>query len=49
LPVRRRECEKNVKREYGKVLGLLNAYACVSTGVRFSVWNTPVKGYVYSD
>ncbi|KAF2089404.1 DNA mismatch repair protein MutL [Saccharata proteae CBS 121410] len=39
LPVRRRELEKNIKREYGKVLGLLHAYACISVGVRFAVSN----------
>ncbi|ODH47060.1 hypothetical protein GX48_06824 [Paracoccidioides brasiliensis] len=44
LPVRRRELEKNIKREYGKVLGLLHAYACVSTGVRFNVKNQMSKG-----
>ncbi|KAL2872845.1 ATP-binding mismatch repair protein PMS1 [Aspergillus lucknowensis] len=43
LPVRRRELERNIKREYGKVLNLLHAYACVSTGVRFSVKNTVAK------
>lgn len=43
LPVRRRELEKNIKREYGKVLNLLNAYACICTGVRFSVRNTVGK------
>ncbi|EAW14189.1 ATP-binding mismatch repair protein PMS1 [Aspergillus clavatus NRRL 1] len=43
LPVRRRELEKNIKREYTKVLNLLHAYACVSTGVRFSVRNTMGK------
>ncbi|OXV08658.1 hypothetical protein Egran_03578 [Elaphomyces granulatus] len=43
LPVRRRELERNIKREYGKVLGLLHAYACISTGVRFSVKNTVAK------
>ncbi|KAB8235510.1 Serinc-domain-containing protein [Aspergillus alliaceus] len=43
LPVRRRELEKNIKREYGKVLNLLHAYACISTGVRFSVKNTVAK------
>jgi len=37
LPVRRKELEKNIKREFGKVLGLLHAYACISVGVRFSV------------
>ncbi|KAK2807887.1 hypothetical protein FQN50_005278 [Emmonsiellopsis sp. PD_5] len=44
LPVRRRELEKNIKREYGKVLGLLHAYACISTGVRFNVKNQMPKG-----
>ncbi|KAL8814568.1 MAG: hypothetical protein Q9223_006221, partial [Gallowayella weberi] len=37
LPVRRRELEKNIKREYQKVLASLQAYACVSTSVKFSV------------
>ena len=44
LPVRRRELEKNVKREYGKVLGVLQAYACISTRVKFSVSNVMAKG-----
>ncbi|TQB73546.1 hypothetical protein MPDQ_005748 [Monascus purpureus] len=40
LPVRRKELEKNIKREYGKVLNLLHAYACISTGIRFSAKST---------
>ncbi|KAK6404443.1 ATP-binding mismatch repair protein, partial [Oleoguttula sp. CCFEE 5521] len=44
LPVRRKELEKNVKREYGKVIGLLHAYACISVGVRYSVSNQVPKG-----
>lgn len=44
LPVRRRELEKNIKREYSKVLGVLHAYACISTGVKFSVSNHMTKG-----
>ncbi|KAF2996820.1 hypothetical protein E8E13_002396 [Curvularia kusanoi] len=44
LPVRRKELEKNVKREYNKVLLLLNAYACISVGVKFSVTNLMPKG-----
>lgn len=44
LPVRRRELEKNVKREYKKVLDILQAYACISTGVRISVTHQPTKG-----
>ena len=44
LPVRRRELEKNIKREYGKVLGILQAYACISTQARISVSNMMAKG-----
>lgn len=44
LPVRRRELEKNIKREYGKVLGVLQAYACISTDTKFSVSNVLTKG-----
>ncbi|KAG9828158.1 DNA mismatch repair protein MutL, partial [Aureobasidium melanogenum] len=44
LPVRKKELEKNIKREYGKVLTLLQAYACISTGVRFTVSNQMPKG-----
>lgn len=44
LPVRRQELEKNIKREYGKVLGVLQAYACISTDTKFSVSNVLAKG-----
>ncbi|KUI68683.1 Mismatch repair endonuclease PMS2 [Cytospora mali] len=44
LPVRRRELERNIKREWGKVIGLLNQYACVQTGVKFTVSQLPNKG-----
>lgn len=44
LPVRRRELEKNIKREYGKVLGVLQAYACISNNVKFAVSNVVAKG-----
>ncbi|TKA64906.1 hypothetical protein B0A55_10291 [Friedmanniomyces simplex] len=44
LPVRRKELEKNIKREYNKALSLLYAYACISVGVRFSVSNQMPKG-----
>lgn len=44
LPVRRRELEKNLKREYGKVLTILQAYACISTQVKFSVSNVMANG-----
>ncbi|KAI9891402.1 MAG: hypothetical protein M1814_002721 [Vezdaea aestivalis] len=44
LPVRRRELEKNIKREYGKVVGVLNAYACISTDTKFTASNVLPKG-----
>ncbi|MCJ1312065.1 hypothetical protein MMC25_005739 [Agyrium rufum] len=44
LPVRRQELERNIKREYNKVLGILQAYACISTNVKFSVSNIMPKG-----
>ncbi|KAF9051593.1 hypothetical protein BJ165DRAFT_1449908 [Panaeolus papilionaceus] len=48
LPVRRKEFEKNVKREFGKALALLNAYALVPcssrSGVILTVTNQPDKG-----
>ncbi|KAH8911348.1 hypothetical protein BR93DRAFT_328645 [Coniochaeta sp. PMI_546] len=44
LPVRRRELERNIKREWSKVINLLNQYACVQTGVKFSVSQQPTKG-----
>ncbi|KAK7757694.1 ATP-binding mismatch repair protein [Diatrype stigma] len=44
LPVRRRELERNIKREWNKVIGVLNQYACIQTGVKFSVSQQPIKG-----
>lgn len=44
LPVRRKELAKNVKREYGKVLSLLQAYACICVKVKFAVKNAMPKG-----
>jgi len=44
LPVRRKELTKNIKREYGKVLGLLQAYACICVNVKFTVKNAMAKG-----
>ncbi|RYP73704.1 hypothetical protein DL771_003417 [Monosporascus sp. 5C6A] len=44
LPVRRRELERNIKREWNRVISLLNQYACVQTGVKFSVSQQPTKG-----
>ena len=43
LPVRQKELSKNIKREYGKVLGLLHAYACIGVDVKFCVKNAMPK------
>ncbi|CDS82381.1 related to PMS1-DNA mismatch repair protein [Sporisorium scitamineum] len=44
LPVRRKEFEKNLKREYTKAQNLLQAYALVTKGVRWTTTNTPAGG-----
>lgn len=44
LPVRRRELVKNIKREYGKVLAMLQAYACIILNAKVSVSNQMPKG-----
>ena len=52
LPVRRKEFERNSKREFGKALALLHAYAlgpcCSGPGVRLTVSNQMDKGFVVS-
>ncbi|KAI5851015.1 hypothetical protein BZA05DRAFT_430366 [Tricharina praecox] len=44
LPVRRKELERNIRRDFAKVLGLLQAYASIRVGVKFSVFNQQLKG-----
>ena len=44
LPVRRRELERNIKREWTKVINQLNQYACIQTGIKFTVSQQPTKG-----
>lgn len=36
MPVRRNEFVKNIKREYTKCIGLIQAYALIATNVRIS-------------
>ncbi|XP_072997628.1 DNA mismatch repair protein PMS1 isoform X1 [Typha latifolia] len=43
LPVRSKEFSRNIRREYGKLLSLLNAYALISKGVRLLCTNTTGK------
>ncbi|CAM1511107.1 Fc.00g086200.m01.CDS01 [Cosmosporella sp. VM-42] len=44
LPVRRRELERNIKREWHKVITLLNQYACIQINLKFTVSQQPTKG-----
>lgn len=44
LPVRRKDLQKNIKREFTKTIGLLQAYAIVCLGVRITVSNTLANG-----
>nr|WJN24951.1 mismatch repair protein [Moesziomyces parantarcticus] len=44
LPVRRKEFEKNLKREYAKAQNLLQAYALITKGVRWTTTNHPSGG-----
>ncbi|XP_061347276.1 DNA mismatch repair protein PMS1 isoform X2 [Gastrolobium bilobum] len=43
LPVRSKEFSRNIRREYGKLLSLLNAYALIAKGVRFICTNSTGK------
>ncbi|XP_006647441.1 DNA mismatch repair protein PMS1 isoform X2 [Oryza brachyantha] len=43
LPVRSKEFRRNIRKEYGKVISLLNAYALISKGVRLVCTNTTGK------
>ncbi|KAK4756512.1 hypothetical protein SAY87_006639 [Trapa incisa] len=40
LPVRSKEFSRNIRKEYGKLVSLLNAYALISKGVRIVCTNT---------
>ncbi|RZC52527.1 hypothetical protein C5167_020954 [Papaver somniferum] len=43
LPVRGKEFSRNIRREYGKLVSLLNAYALIAKGVRIVCTNTTGK------
>jgi DNA mismatch repair protein PMS2 len=44
LPVRRKEFEKNLKRDYGRLVSLLQSYALMYIGVRFVCTNQVGSG-----
>uniref|UniRef100_A0A5B7C9M9 Putative DNA mismatch repair protein PMS1 isoform X2 n=1 Tax=Davidia involucrata TaxID=16924 RepID=A0A5B7C9M9_DAVIN len=43
LPVRNKEFRRNIRKEYGKLVSLLNAYALIAKGVRLVCSNTTGK------
>ncbi|XP_057782344.1 DNA mismatch repair protein PMS1 isoform X2 [Salvia miltiorrhiza] len=43
LPVRSKEFRRNIRKEYGKLISLLNAYAVIAKGVRIVCTNTTGK------
>ncbi|KAK4273206.1 hypothetical protein QN277_021652 [Acacia crassicarpa] len=43
LPVRSKEFSRNIRKEYGKLVSLLNAFALIAKGVRFVCTNTTGK------
>lgn len=43
LPVRSKEFSRNIRREYGKLISLLNAYAVIAKGVRLQCTNLSGK------
>ncbi|KAG8060422.1 hypothetical protein GUJ93_ZPchr0002g24547 [Zizania palustris] len=43
LPVRSKEFSRNIRKEYAKVIALLNAYALIAKGVRIVCTNTTGK------
>ncbi|XVF32753.1 hypothetical protein REPUB_Repub17cG0110400 [Reevesia pubescens] len=43
LPVRNKEFHRNIRKEYGKLISLLNAYALTAKGVRLVCSNTTAK------
>ena len=45
LPVRHREFERNIKKEFHKLSDLVQAYCLVCTGVKFICTNQQDKGY----
>ena len=43
LPVRHKVFLKSLKKEYGKMLNIVQSYAMLCKGVRVHVYNTAVK------
>lgn len=39
LPVRKKEFQKNIKKEFTKLINLLQEYALILTGIKINCWN----------
>jgi len=44
MPVRQKEFQRSLKREFGKLVAVLSAYGLVSSGVRIMVTNSKARG-----
>ena len=44
LPVRHKEFQRNIKKEFAKMVQVLNSYCIISTGVRITCTNQTAKG-----
>ncbi|XP_052266480.1 mismatch repair endonuclease PMS2-like [Dreissena polymorpha] len=44
LPVRHKEFQRNLKREFVKMVAVLNSYCIISTGIRITCTNQTAKG-----
>ncbi|XP_021348194.1 mismatch repair endonuclease PMS2-like isoform X3 [Mizuhopecten yessoensis] len=44
LPVRHKEFQRNIKKEFAKMVNVLNSYCIISTNVRITCYNQTVKG-----
>ena len=44
LPVRHKEFQRNIKKEFAKMVQVLNSYCLISTGVRITCTNQTGKG-----
>ncbi len=48
LPVRHKEFVKNLKKEYNKLLNVIQAYCLISDGIKLSCFNTISGSYLNS-
>ena len=47
IPVRRKELENNIKREFSKAVEVVQAYACINTTTRFYLFKQNDRKWVF--